>query len=53
MAARNSKSELKCFYKNLIARGKEKMVALTALIRKIIVIANSRLRDFYAQNMTI
>jgi len=32
MAARNSKSELKCFYKNLIARGKEKMVALTALL---------------------
>ena len=53
MSARKSKSELKCFYKNLIARGKEKMVALTALIRKIIVIANSRLRDFYAQNMTI
>ena len=51
MAARNSKSELKCFYKNLIARGKEKMVALTALIRKIIVIANSRVSDFYAQNM--
>lgn len=51
MAARNSKSELKCFYKNLIARGKEKMVALVALIHKIIVIANSRVSDFYAQNM--
>ena len=51
MAARNSKSELKCFYKNLIARGKEKMVALTTIIHKIIVIANSRVSDFYAQNM--
>jgi hypothetical protein len=29
------------------------MVALTALMLKIIVIANARLRDFYAQNMTI
>jgi hypothetical protein len=29
------------------------MVALTALINKIIVIANSRSDDFYAQNMTI
>ena len=47
MAARNSKSSLKLkeFYENLIARGKKKMVALTALMRKIIVIANARLRD--------
>jgi len=45
MAARNSKSYLKEFYEKLIARGKKKMVALTALMRKIIVIANARLRD--------
>jgi len=42
MAARNSNSSLKAFYENLIARGKKKMVALIALMRKIIVIANAR-----------
>lgn len=45
MAARNSHSPLKAFYENLIKRGKKKMVALVALMRKIIVIANARLRD--------
>jgi transposase len=45
MAARNSKSELKDFYEKLISKGKKKMVALVALMRKIIVIANAKLRD--------
>lgn len=45
MAARNSHSPLKEFYNNLINRGKKKMVALTALMRKIIVIANARLKN--------
>lgn len=46
MAARNSNSPLKAFYEQLILTGKKKMVALTALMRKIIVIANARIRDF-------
>lgn len=50
MAARNSNSSLKTFYNNLIAKGKKKMVALTALMRKIIVIANARIRDFNSVN---
>lgn len=45
MAARNSKSHLKSYYENLVGRGKNKMVALTALMRKIIVIANARLKN--------
>lgn len=45
MAARNSKSDLRVYYENLISRGKCKMVALTALMRKIIVIANARLKE--------
>lgn len=44
MAARNSNSSLKVFYEGLISRGKCKMVALTALMRKIIIIANARLK---------
>ena len=48
MAARNSKSHLKDFYESLLKRGKNKMVALTALMRKIIVIANARLKNILA-----
>ena len=44
MAARNSNSEFKTFYLRLIEKGKKKMVALIALARKIIVIANARLK---------
>ena len=46
MAARNSNSSLQSFYNRLILAGKKKMVALTALMRKIIVIANARLKAF-------
>jgi transposase len=53
MAARNSKSHLKEFYENLIARGKKKMVALTALMRKIIVIANAKIKDFNNQKIIL
>ena len=52
MAARNSHSELKPFYMQLIARGKSKMVALTALMRKILVIANARVRDLRCPILT-
>jgi transposase len=45
MAARNSNSSLKSFYNRLIEAGKKKMVAITALMRKIIVIANARLKS--------
>lgn len=46
MAARNSNSPLKEFYNKLTGKGKKKMVALVALMRKIIVIANARVRDY-------
>jgi len=50
MAATRSKGELGGFYKRLVdERGKKKMVALTALMRKIIVIANARMRDHIAE----
>ena len=45
MAARNSKSNLKAFYERLIEKGKKKMVALTALMRKILIIANAKLKN--------
>lgn len=45
MAARKSKTQLKAFYEKLINNGKKKMVALTALMRKILVIANARIKE--------
>lgn len=53
MAARNSNSSLKQFYEKLIEKGKKKMVALVALMRKIIVIANARIKEFYHENNLI
>ncbi len=50
MAARRSKSTFKVFYEKLISRGKKKMVALTALMRKVIVIANAKIRDLINQS---
>lgn len=52
MAARRSKTELRYFYEKLVSKGKKKMVALTALMRKIIVIANAKIRDFIKQPKT-
>lgn len=46
MAASKGKSRLGSFYKSLVASGKKKMVALTALMRKILVIANARIKEF-------
>ena len=45
MAASRSKSRLGDFYKKLIANGKKPMVALVALMRKIITVANAKLKD--------
>jgi transposase len=53
MSARRSNSPLKAFYEKLIAKGKKKMVALTALMRKIIVIANAKVKDLALQPPTL
>jgi transposase len=50
MAARNSKSNLGAFFQRLVTAGKKPLVALTALMRKIVVIANAKLRDDRAYN---
>lgn len=46
MTAARSKSSLGEFYTRLVKAGKKKMVALTALMRKILIIANAKMRDF-------
>jgi transposase len=45
MSAARSKSILGEFYKRLIAAGKKPMVAITALMRKIVVIANAKIKS--------
>lgn len=52
MAARKTKTHLGVFYERLVANGKKKMVALVALMRKIIVIANAKIRDFMSARLT-
>lgn len=46
-AASHSKGKLGDFYRRLVKNGKKKMVAMTALMRKIIVIANAKMADWY------
>lgn len=45
MGARRTKTSLADFYERLVKAGKKKLVALVALMRKIVVIANARIRD--------
>ena len=45
MTARRRHPELQAFYERLCRQGKPRMVALTALMRKLIVILNAKLRD--------
>ena len=45
LAARRTKGNLGIFYQRLINNGKPKLVALHALMRKIIVILNAKARD--------
>ena len=37
--------KFKAFYERLLARGKKKMVAITAAARKLLVVANAKVRD--------
>lgn len=53
MSAARSDSRLGAFYQKLIANGKKKMVALTALMRKILVIANARMKEFYVESSNL
>ncbi len=49
MAASRAKGPLGETYQRLIQKGKKPIVAIGALMRKIIVILNARLRDLYAE----
>lgn len=49
LAASRTNPELKAFYERLLAHGKRKIVALTAVMRKLITIINARMRDAIRQ----
>ena len=52
MAARNHNPTLKAVYERLLQNGKKPIVALTALMRKLITIINARIRDAHHQPIT-
>jgi transposase len=45
MAARNHNPTLKVVYERLLHNGKNPLLAITALMRKLITIINARIRD--------
>lgn len=45
LSARRHNAQLRPFYERLVSNGKKPLVAITALMRKMLVIANARLRD--------
>jgi transposase len=53
MGARRTRGHLAEFYEKLVNNGKKKMIALVAVMRRIIVIANARLRDYLSNKSLI
>lgn len=49
LAASHAKGPLRETYQRLVQNGKKRIVAIGALMRKIVVILNARLRDLYAE----
>jgi transposase len=52
MSASRSKTKLGIFYKKLVANGKKPMVAMVALMRKIIIISNAKLKNMHCVEAT-
>lgn len=49
MAAAHSKTRFGDTYRDLIGRGKKKMVAIVAIMRRLIVVANARVKELLIQ----
>jgi transposase len=52
MAASISKSSLGQKYQSFLERGKKKMVAMVAIMRNIVVIANAKIKEYLSQSPT-
>ena len=44
LSARKPNPNLKAFYERLVQAGKKPLVAITAIMRKLVVIANAKLK---------
>lgn len=53
LVAAHHNNALREVYERLVANGKKRLVAVTALMRKIIVIANAKLRDAHSQRLGV
>ena len=51
LSAAKHDPKMKLFFQRLVANGKKPIVAIVAVMRKIIVIANARIRDAYLQTI--
>jgi transposase len=49
MVAVNSREDMKVFYNKLVSNGKPRMVAMVAVMRKLLIIINYRCKMFYEQ----
>ena len=53
LSAAKYDEKLSAFYKKLLSNGKKKLVALMAVMRKIIVIANSKIKKLLSTKETV
>ena len=53
LSAARYNETLRIVYQRLLANGKSKLVALTAIMRKLIVIANAKLKDAALQVIAV
>jgi transposase len=52
LAARKHNPSLKAFFEHLVQAGKKPLVAITAIMRKLVVIANAKLKTPYALQLS-
>ena len=52
LSARKHNPNLKAFYERLVQAGKKPLVAITAIMRKLVVIANAKLRTANALQLS-
>jgi transposase len=52
LSARKHNSNLKAFYERLVQAGKKPLVAITAIMRKLVIIANVKLKSLNALQLS-
>jgi transposase len=52
LSARKHNPNLKAFYERLVQAGKKPLVAITAIMRKLVIIANAKLKSLNALQLS-